>query len=993
MKKQNIIAVMAAAVALGAGAQINSPAPAGFVERGAAMYASENYLGAMQQLSHAAAGRPLTLAEREELEYLKAMSAVSLGNPDARALLDQWLRDWPESPRRADVLMTVADCELANSFGSALKLYTAVNPGALTSQTRREDLAYRMAFCNLRLGEYADALALFNSLESSERYANAALFYRGYIAYARGDFRQARELFSGVNTTTEPGSMADYYLSQIYFMDGEYDKALSTARELLKRSGIEPAFTAEANRIAGESLYQLDRPAEAIPYLTAYASQVETPLTSTMYILGLSYYNNGEYEKAVDALRPVTDDDSAMGQNAYLYVGQALLKEGDNDGAIMAFDRAARMTHDNDAAEAAYYNYAVAKYMGGNVPFGSSVTVFEDFLTRFPSSRRAEQVRQYIINGYVTDNNYEAALNAINRASNPSAAVLAAKQRVLYTLGSRDLAAGNVDMAVKRLTEAEALASHNADYARETHLALGEALLHKDDYAGAERQLKAFLDNSRGASRTNVAVGRYDLGYVYLGQHQFAQAAGEFRQALSAQKELEPTMVADAYNRLADAQYYLKDFNAAAEAYDKAYAAYPSAGDYALFRKAMMQGYAGNFAGKLRGMRSLLDNFPTSSMRADAMLEMTEAQLRTGDNNGAIATWKELIEKYPDTAQGRQAYLQMALTMGRMGNNADADRTYREIITRYPTSDEAAQAAEILKREAADAGTLEDYIAFINTVDNAPKIDATEADRLEYTAAVDRADDKGDFSRLEAYVKKYPDGKYTAQAYGLLLENAAAKKTADAVRYANTVIDRWPDCASAETAYAVLARDYEKAGRAEDALANWTALAGRASSPEVANEARMGVLRMARQLGRAEALEKASQAILTSTAAGAGQKTEATFSLGMAQQLKGDNEAAIKTWDKIAGNTSDIFGAQAAVYRADALLKSGNPAAAKKAAEEFTDSDTPHAYWLARGFIVLADALTAQGKKAEAKEFLIAIRDNYPGKEKDIRAMVEQRLK
>ena len=92
----------------------------------------------------------------------------------------------------------------------------------------------------------------------------------------------------------------------------------------------------------------------------------------------------------------------------------------------------------------------------------------------------------------------------------------------------------------------------------------------------------------------------------------------------------------------------------------------------------------------------------------------------------------------------------MALTMGRMGNNADADRTYREIITRYPTSDEAAQAAEILKREAADAGTLEDYIAFINTVDNAPKIDATEADRLEYTAAVDRADDKGDFSRLEA---------------------------------------------------------------------------------------------------------------------------------------------------------------------------------------------------------------------------------------------------
>ena len=682
-----------------------------------------------------------------------------------------------------------------------------------------------------------------------------------------------------------------------------------------------------------------------------------------------------------------------MGQNAYLYVGQALLKEGSTDGAIMAFDRAARMTHDSDAAEAAYYNYAVAKYAGGKVPFGSSVAVFEDFLTRFPSSRRSEEVRQYLINGYVTDNNYEAALAAINRAQHPSAAVLAAKQRVLYTLGSRDLAAGNTDSAVKRLTEADALASHNADYARETRLALGEALLHKGDLAGAEYQLKAFLDNSRGASRANVAVGHYDLGYTYMRQHDFAQAARAFQAVVSAQKALEPVMVADAFNRLGDARYYLKDFSAAAAAYDKAYSAYPSAGDYPLFQKAMMEGYAGNFAAKLQGMRSLLDKFPTSAMRADAMLEMTEAQLRTGDNNGAIATWKELIEKYPDTSQGRQAYLQMALTLGRVGNDAEAERTYREIITRFPTSDEAAQAAEILKREAADAGTLDQYIAFINTVENAPRIDATEADRLEYTAAVDRADDKGDYSRLEAYVTKHPDGKYTAQAYGLLLENAAAKKTKNAVKYARTVIERWPDNAAAETAYAVLARDYEKAGRTEDALSNWAALAGRASSTTLANQARMGVIRTARTLGRADALEQASRAILTSTAAGAGEKEEATFSLGLAQQLKGDNAAAIKTWESIADNTSDVFGAQAAVYRADALLKSGDAVAAAKAATEFTETDTPHSYWLARGFIVLADALTAQGKKYEAQEYLRAVRDNYPGKEKDIRQMVESRLK
>lgn len=57
-----------------------------------------------------------------------------------------------------------------------------------------------------------------------------------------------------------------------------------------------------------------------------------------------------------------------MGQNAYLYIGQALLKQNDTDAAIMAFDRAARMTFDNSARENAYYNYAVALSRGGSVP-------------------------------------------------------------------------------------------------------------------------------------------------------------------------------------------------------------------------------------------------------------------------------------------------------------------------------------------------------------------------------------------------------------------------------------------------------------------------------------------------------------------------------------------------------------------------------------------------------------------------------------------------
>lgn len=49
-------------------------------------------------------------------------------------------------------------------------------------------------------------------------------------------------------------------------------------------------FSAEANRVAGESLYQLDRQSEAIPYLKKYLSEAQEPLPSALYILGLAEY-------------------------------------------------------------------------------------------------------------------------------------------------------------------------------------------------------------------------------------------------------------------------------------------------------------------------------------------------------------------------------------------------------------------------------------------------------------------------------------------------------------------------------------------------------------------------------------------------------------------------------------------------------------------------------------------------------------------------------
>ena len=61
-------------------------------------------------------------------------------------------------------------------------------------------------------------------------------------------------------------------------------------------------------------------------------------------------------------------------------------------------------------------------------------------------------------------------------------------------------------------------------------------------------------------------------------------------------------------------------------------------------------------------------------------------------------------------------------------------------------------------------------------------------------------------------------------------------------------------------------------------------------------------------------------------------------------------------------------------------------------AESLINSHPPHAYWLARTYILYSDILRAQGMDFEADEYLKVLRANYPGTENDIFLMIDKRL-
>ena len=59
---------------------------------------------------------------------------------------------------------------------------------------------------------------------------------------------------------------------------------------------------------------------------------------------------------------------------------------------------------------------------------------------------------------------------------------------------------------------------------------------------------------------------------------------------------------------------------------------------------------------------------------------------------------------------------------------------------------------------------------------------------------------------------------------------------------------------------------------------------------------------------------------------------------------------------------------------------------------DYINVSTPHSYWLARSFVLLADVYMKNEKYIEAKQYLISLKQSYQADD-DIASMIESRLK
>ena len=953
------------------------------------LYSDKEY-PAMLTVANKIESIKMSKQEKQEHDYLIATATFHINPTEGRALILQYLDSYPESAKKDLLAVYIAESYYyQHKFELAKEWFAKSDMERLSPEERERATLYR-ALTAQETGNHEFAQQMLKVMKAtSKRYKSDAIFHLAAIDYYNEDLESAYEGFKSIELDDKYYLDVPYYLAGIYLKNGEYLRAEKLARLYLEHND-HLKQSIPMRHILGGALYGQTRYKEAIPYLKEYIQQCNRPQRIAYYQLAMSYFATGQYNDAIPLFDKCTNEDDVMAQNSYLHLGIIQLKFNDLTNARLAFEQAAAMSNDNSIREEALYNYALCIHQTRYSPFAESVKVFERFLNEYPASVHVPQVEKYLVEVYMNTRNYDVALQSINKIQKPSAEILKAKQNILYRLGVQSLIDNDPDKAIEYMTQSIALSQYNNDTYSDALYWRGEAYYSKGNYKKAAIDYKGTL----AVSPRNSNDAMYSLAYTQFQQGKYNESLRTFDQFLRNATADKAAQRADAYNRIGDCYFYNRNYNTATQYYKRAAETDKKHSDYALYRAGVAQGLTKDYTGKITTLKQLIAQYPNSSYAEQAYYETGRSYVEQENHEQAIAVFEELVKKYPKSSLARRAAIETAMIYNQEGKYSKATAAYKQIIRDYPHSEEAQVAAQDLKNIYVEQDKIGEYAAFAATAPGMKALESSERDTLTYTAAEkiygrQRYDEACD--AFKRYLKEFPEGSFILDSHyylGIIYYNR--KAPLEALSHFNKVIT-FPDNKYSEESMALAAELYHSDEKYSEALSLYKELLDKTSDEERRKACRMNIMRCAYITGEPNTAIETATELLEAGNISPEWEREAHYTRAKSLISENRSSEAMNDLTTLASDTRSKQGAEAKYLVAQHYFDNKQYDACEKEVLNYIETSTPHAYWLARSFVLLADLYTAQGRNIEAKQYLLSLQNNYNAND-NIAEMIKERL-
>lgn len=924
----------------------------------------------------------------QEIRYYTIVCALKQNEETAEALAKDFITLEDNASRVQMMNFHLAEYYFRQAdYAEAIPAFERVSIDNLSNR-EIADLKFHLGYAYFNSQQFDKAKPLMNTIRQLPKDPNYqdANYYYGFLAFYDKNYKDALSSFTIVENHEGYGKVVPYYIANIYYSTNQKDKALQYAESRLGKGN--QYYDLELRQLVGHAYYEKKQFDKARPYLEAYVSKSKKVSREDLYELSFSYYQAGNWAKAIEGFKQLGGETDSLAQNSMYLLGDAYLKTGQKANARNAFLFCASNSSNSKQREISMYNYAKLSYELGYQDV--ALTELQKFLQTYPTSEYNTEARELLVGVLANTNNYKDALALMDGLKSPSQNAKQVYPQILYGRATEMINDGMLAQANELLTKAERDPNNRAVLPY-VQFWKGEIAYRQNNIDDAIRYYFEYLKSGAVNGEVNPTNAKYNLGYSFLKKENYRQALGFFEQIVTNPRINSAPIEQDAYIRIADCYFMNREYSKALAMYNKVLDFSWQGGDYATFQKAMVAG-VNNAKEKVNLLSSVSRKYPSSTLIPDANLEIANTYLSNEQFREAIPFLKNVAND-PNSSLKPKAFLKLGLAYYNLENNKDALTQYTSLLQQFPNSPEAEEALENAKTIYVEEGRTAEYVNFARNMGK--DISTTQEDQLAYEEAEVQFNN-GSFpaaaKKFEEYLTRFPDGKYALEALYYKSEIYLNQKDwAKAVAGYEVLGDKAPHKFGEKSLLQAARINFFDLKNYEKAEKYYTRLKDFASTQESKLEAMRGLLRSQYQLQKwNEAVTNANE-LIGQKSAGTDDKVLANMAIAKSYQAKNQCELAITNYRSVVALSKSASGAEARFEIANCFFSQNRFEDAEKAAFEVINKAGSYENWVTKAYLLLGDVYFKQKDYFNAKATFQSVMEN--AKMEDLRQEADRKLK
>jgi tetratricopeptide (TPR) repeat protein len=952
--------------------------------------------------------QPANFAEAEQLKVLSqlgiARTAIRLDQPDAEKLILDFIRAYTPDPIAGQATQEVANYYFdKRSYQKSLDYFSQLSIQGL-SREEKGRAYFRMGYANFELKKYDEARRYFmqaKEFDVAERVS--AIYYLGFCYFQKGEYENALSEFTSIKNEQPYDKYIPLYLGQIYFTEKRFDEVIRY---------LEPSVTAnrrnkapkEYYQLLGQSYFELGEYAKALPLLEYYAEQSRQMTEEEFYQLGFVQYKSGQVDKAIRNFREISASKNSLAQSANYYLADCYLRKGDKPSARYAFGNVMRMKFDATLSEEATFQYGKL-----SLELRDPDETVNALRQLSPSSQYYAEAQTLMGEAFLSYRNYEKAIEVMERIANKPPQLQDTYKKVLLYRGlqlikdNRPADAKTVLMRGRDIPGSQFIQAQIlywlADVAHKERL-IDQSIAYLNQY------FTVATSQSKLPEESSIFVAQYLMAYNYLAKDDQAKASQFFQQCVDGinrnratlrNPEIRDKIYADALMRTADAFFKRNNYDQALRYYDQVITnTYPNY-DYAMLSKAQILGLRKDWRGQIKVCDALLNPAIRTKYADRAAFMKAEAYRLLGQTDQYRQTLKDLVERFKGTSELLpQALLLLGESYFQSSYFEESALAYREVFRYNPTPVEEKSAEDAIREIYLDhMNDSRKYEEFVRTRPNAAAR-LSSIDSLVFNAAMNKKIDLNYSDAIDGftdYINKYPTGSYLLKSYYYRGEcHSSLKQFTMALNDYTYLIDRGPSPlyeSSLQIAAEILYNQEKDYRRAYTYYAKLEQVATDVEDQLNAQRRAMQAAYESKQFTEVTAM---ANKLIANRSANAIDLSLANYYKGKIAFDRNELNAAITAFDETIRLSDDERTAEARYLRAMCYYKLEQYDRAEQLCKDANKDSSQYPYWVAKTVILLGDVFFSKGELYTAKSIFESILENYEDESDDIRSETRSRL-